>query len=165
MYDGRRSRYPLRRECVVCPGRAATSGSFIIKRRSFIMGSGVGIRQVGYFDCAGGGQVVVENNVAYVGHMRSPHGTSIIDVSDPRNPRELATLGMPQGSHSHKVRVSNGVMAVNHEINHADTRPLPADFRGGLGIYDVAKPSAPRPVRRWETSGKGVHRFEFDGRY
>ncbi len=59
------------------------------------MGSGVGIRQVGYFDCAGGGQVVVENSIAYVAHMKSPHGTSIIDVSDPKNPKELATLGMP----------------------------------------------------------------------
>ena len=78
------------------------------------MGAGVGIRQVGYFDCAGGGQVVVENNIAYVAHMRSPHGTSIIDVSDPKNPKELATLGMPQGAHSHKVRVGNDVMVVNH---------------------------------------------------
>ncbi len=129
------------------------------------MGSGVGIRQVGYFDCAGGGQVVVEDNIAYVAHMRSPHGTSIIDVSDPRKPRELATLGMPQGAHSHKVRVSNGVMVVNHEINHADARPLPPDFRGGLGIYDVSKPTSPRLLRRWETVGSGVHRFDFDGRY
>jgi len=129
------------------------------------MGSGVGIRQVGYFDCAGGGQVVVENNIAYVAHMRSPHGTSIIDVSDPKKPKELATLGMPQGAHSHKVRVAGGVMVVNHEINHADTRPLPADFRGGLGIYDIAKPSSPHLLKRWETTGSGVHRFDFDGRY
>jgi hypothetical protein len=66
----------------------------------WIMASSVGIRQVGYFDCAGGGQVVVDKNIAYVGHMHSPHGTSIIDVGDPKNPKELATIGMPQGSHS-----------------------------------------------------------------
>src|ERR1700722_12851522 len=89
--------------------------------RENAMGTGAGIREVGYFDCAGGGQVVVENNIAYVGHMKSPHGTSIVDVTDPRSPKELATLGMPQGAHSHKVRVGNGVMVVNHEINHADT--------------------------------------------
>src|ERR1700691_5594675 len=104
-----------------------------------IMGSGIGIRQVGYFDCAGGGQVVVENAIAYVGHMRSPHGTSIVDVGDPRNPKELATIAMPPGAHSHKVRVGNGLMLVNHEVNHADDRPLPADFRGGLGIYEVRR--------------------------
>jgi hypothetical protein len=129
------------------------------------MGSGVGIRQVGYFDCAGGGQVVVENGIAYVAHMRSPHGTSVVDVGDPKNPKELATLGMPQGAHSHKVRVGNGLMVVNHEINFADTRPLPADFRGGLGIYDISTPREPHLIKRWETVGQGVHRFDFDGRY
>ena len=41
------------------------------------MGSGVGLRQVGYVDCAGGGQVVVQNGIAYIGHMRSPNGTSL----------------------------------------------------------------------------------------
>jgi len=129
------------------------------------MGSGVGVRQVGYFDCAGGGQVVVENNIAFVAHMRSPHGTSIIDVSDPKHPKELAMLGMPHGAHSHKVRVANGVMVVNHEINHADMRPRPADFRGGLGIYDISRPASPHLLARWETAGSGVHRFDFDGRY
>lgn len=28
-----------------------------------------GIREVGYFDCPGGGQVIVERNVAYLGHV------------------------------------------------------------------------------------------------
>jgi len=39
------------------------------------MGTGAGLRQVGYFDCAGGGQVVVAGDIAYIGHMQSPHGT------------------------------------------------------------------------------------------
>src|SRR5258707_5875800 len=129
------------------------------------MGSGVGIRQIGYFDCAGGGQVVVENNIAYVAHMRSPYGTSIIDVSDPKKPKELATFGMPQGAHSHKVRVAGGVMVVNHEINHADTRPLPADFRGGLGIYDVTNPRSPHLLKRLGTTRSGGHRLRFDRRH
>ena len=121
------------------------------------MGSGAGIRQVGYFDCAGGGQVVVEDDIAYVAHMRSPHGTTLVDVSDPRNPREIATIAMPQGTHSHKVRVGNGLMVVNHESNFADTRPIPPEFRPGLGIYDITKPGAPRLITHWETVGGGVH--------
>jgi hypothetical protein len=91
------------------------------------MGTGVGLRQVGYVDCAGGGQVVVVDGIAYVGHMRSPHGASVIDVRDPRNCRELAKIGMPPGTHSHKVRVGNGLMVVNHEINGADPGPVPAE--------------------------------------
>ena len=37
-----------------------------------------GIKVVGYFDCYGGGQVVVHERIAYVGHIAPPHGTSII---------------------------------------------------------------------------------------
>ena len=129
------------------------------------MGTGIGLRQVGYHDCAGGGQVVVVDGIAYIGHMRSPHGTSIVDVRDPKNCKELARIGMPPGTHSHKVRVANGLMIVNHELNSADTNPVPADFRGGIGIYDASTPANPRQIARWDTHGKGVHRFDFDGRY
>ena len=129
------------------------------------MGTGVGLREVGYFDCAGGGQVAVVDGIAYVGHMRSPHGTSIVDVRDPKHCRELANIAMPPGTHSHKVRVGNGLMLVNHELNAADNSPVPADFNGGIGIYDVSTPAKPREVARWNTRGKGVHRFDFDGRY
>ena len=52
---------------------------------------------VGYFDCPGGGQVVVRNNVAYVGHVIPPDGTTIIDVADPARPRELARIAVPAG--------------------------------------------------------------------
>jgi hypothetical protein len=127
--------------------------------------AGVGLRQVGFFDCAGGGQVVVEDGIAYIGHMRSPDGTSIVDVRDPKNPRQLAKLDMPPGTHSHKVRVHDGVMLVNHELNRADDSPILADFAPGLGVYDVTDPARPRELARWETVGTGVHRFDFDGRY
>jgi hypothetical protein len=129
------------------------------------LGTGVGLRQVGYFDCPGGGQVVVDDGIAYIGHMRSPHGTSIVDVRDPKNCRTLASIAMPPGTHSHKVRVGNGLMVVNHEINGADPRPYPADFKGGIGIWDVADPAKPRSLTHWTTAGKGVHRFDFDGRH
>ena len=50
------------------------------------MGQGSGIREVAWIDIAGGGQVVVDGNHAYVGHMAPPNGTSVLDVSDPANP-------------------------------------------------------------------------------
>lgn len=129
------------------------------------MASSKGLRQVGQIDCPGGGQVVVVDGIAYIGHMASPHGTSIWDVRDPRNPKQLAAIEMPPGTHSHKVRVANGLMVVNHEINHADKNAVPADFRPGAGIFDVSTPSSPRLLKRWETVGQGVHRFDFDGRH
>jgi hypothetical protein len=69
---------------------------------------------VSHFDCPGGGQVWVEGTTLYIGHMHARSGTTIVDVSDPRHPRALAHIELPEGWHSHKVRVSNGIMIVNH---------------------------------------------------
>lgn len=66
-------------------------------------------------DMPGGGQVTVEGDWAYVGHMSAPHGTSIIDVSDPRAPRVVARLTCDAASHTHKVRVAGDLMIVNVE--------------------------------------------------
>ncbi|MGH7331578.1 MAG: hypothetical protein ACREKS_02290 [Candidatus Rokuibacteriota bacterium] len=48
-----------------------------------VTGEGRGLRPVGHFDCAGGGQVVVEGEVAFIAHMHAPAGTTLVDVSDP----------------------------------------------------------------------------------
>jgi hypothetical protein len=127
------------------------------------MGQGVGIKEVGYVDCAGGGQVVVQNKVAYIGNMSNPDGTTIVDVSDPLHPRDLSRLGMVPGTHSHKVRVKNDLMLVNREF--VSPQLAPSSFKGGLGIYDISAPAKPKLICNWETPGKGVHRFDFDGDY
>ncbi len=114
------------------------------------------------FDCPGGGQVWVEGNYLFVGHMRQPTGTTIVDISDPRKPKAVAKVEVPDGWHSHKVRVANGVMVVNHE-KQGPSGDL--EFGGGLGIYDVSKPAEPKLITKWRTQGKGVHRYDFDGRY
>jgi hypothetical protein len=127
------------------------------------MGHGVGIREIAWLDCAGGGQVVVDGDHAYVGHMDPPHGTSVVDVSDPRHPRIVADFDIPAGLHSHKVRVANDLMVVNRELHRGGPAP-DGDFVG-LRIFDVAKPATPREIARWACAGMGVHRFTFDGRY
>ena len=71
---------------------------------------------LGQLDIPGGGQVVVEGSHAFVGHMRPPFGTSIIDVSDPRNPRVVAHIDPPSAySHTHKVRVVGDLLFSNVE--------------------------------------------------
>jgi hypothetical protein len=118
---------------------------------------------VAHIDMAGGGQVWVDGTTLYVGHMSAPHGTTIVDVADPRKPRVLTSLEVPAGYHSHKVRVANNTMLVNHEMVGRDDG---ANFGGGgLGIYDVSNPARPVLRTKWKTGGKGVHRFSFDGRY
>ena len=84
-----------------------------------------GVNTVHWHDCAGGGQVVVQNKVAYVGNMRNPHGTQIIDVKDPKKPKLLSQLTIPQGLHSHKAIGKNGIMLINHEVDPAVKVPGP----------------------------------------
>lgn len=117
---------------------------------------------VAHIDCAGGGQVWVDGTTLYIGHMRHPSGTTIVDVKDPVNPKVLASIEMPEGWHSHKVRAENGIMIVNHErLGDGGS----AEFGGGLAIYDVEDPARPKPIGKWTTHGKGIHRYDFDGRY
>src|SRR2546429_4252901 len=87
--------------------------------------------------------------------------TTIVDVSDPARPRKLAEITIPDGMHSHKVRVENDVMLVNREVYPPG--PPPPDLPGRYDIYDVSRPSAPRKITTW--AARGMHRFTFDGRY
>jgi hypothetical protein len=118
------------------------------------------IRQIGRMDLPGGGLVTVENGYAYVGHMDPPHGTSIVDIRDPKHPKLVAQLQVPEGVHSHKVRVSGDVMVVNYERYRTQKEP-----QGGLKIFDISDKAKPREIGFFHAAGKGVHRFTFDGRY
>jgi hypothetical protein len=120
-----------------------------------------GICEVGWVDCAGGGQIVVEKGIAYVGHMAAPHGTSIFDARDPKNVKHLSSIEVPKGTHSHKVHAQDGIMVVNRE--RAGTPP--EDWHGGFEVYDISDLSKPKSIYRWQTAGTGMHRFSFDGRY
>ncbi|WP_457937862.1 LVIVD repeat-containing protein [Mesorhizobium sp. 10J20-29] len=126
------------------------------------MVSAFNTKQIGHVDCPGGGQVWVDGNILYIGHMRPPSGTTLVDISDPRNPKKIATIDVPPGWHSHKVRAQDGLMIINHERFGSEG---PADFGGGLAIYDTTRPAEPKLISKWMTGGKGVHRYDYDGRY
>lgn len=75
-----------------------------------------GLQSVCRMDIAGGGQVVAVDGYAYVGHMRPPMGTSIIDVRDPAKPVIVAHIPPPDNlSHTHKVRVVGNLLFSNVE--------------------------------------------------
>lgn len=126
------------------------------------MASARNTKLVAHIDCPGGGQVWVDGSILYVGHMRPPSGTTIVDVSDPRKPKTLGVVEVPLGWHSHKVRAKDGIMIVNHE---RFGQGGPESFSGGLAIYDTKNPLAPKLISKWMTAGKGVHRYDYDGRY
>ena len=117
------------------------------------------VKRIGRTDLAGGGQVVVEDGYAFVGHMDPPHGTTILDVRDPKHPKTVAQIEIPQGVHSHKVQVSGDIMLVNLErYRSKEKQPT------GLKIYDISRREKPKEIAFFQTNG-GVHRFTFDGTY
>ncbi len=116
---------------------------------------------VGRLALPGGGQIVVEGPYAYVGHMAPPHGTSILDVADPAQPRVLAQLRVPDDIHSHKVRVADDLMLVNYERYPEGDRTRAPDV--GLKVFDVIDRRRPREIAFFRTTGRGVHRFDLRG--
>jgi hypothetical protein len=132
------------------------------------------VKRLGRLDLPGAGQVRVEGNYAYVGHLpnRAQLGTSILDVSDPRKPRVVSQIHLEDPrSHSHKARVVGDLMFVNGEQNGPNRQQadLQADAGaydgGGFRIYDVSDRTRPKLVHFERTGGRGVHRFDVDARY
>ena len=78
------------------------------------------VTRLSHLDLPGAGQVYVAGNYCYIGHITNKQrlGTSILDISDPRNPRLLSQVFLDDpDSHSHKTRVIGDIMIVNHERN------------------------------------------------
>ena len=82
----------------------------------------------------------------YIGHMDAPHGTSVVDVSDPvKPPRITATIDIPpgfafaQGAGRQRSHAGQSGNATRGDM------PLSADFVG-LRVFDVSKPDSPRDI-------------------
>lgn len=78
------------------------------------------INRLSRIELPGAGQVCVSANYAFVGHIpnKAQLGTSILDISDVRNPRVISQIHLDDPeSHTHKVRVVGDIMIVNNERN------------------------------------------------
>ena len=102
------------------------------------------LRRIGHLDLAGGGQVFVADGYAYVGHMKPPYGTTIIDVHDPKTPKVAAEIHLDDSrSHSHKVRVAGDIMITNVEQNerHAVRRAARLDEAAAALAARLGRPA------------------------
>ena len=121
-----------------------------------------GFRQLGQSTLGGYGdgmQVMRTGDALYVAHFGpSGMGTSILDVSDPADPGLVHQMRAPEGSHTHKVQLADGLLVTNHEA-----------FRGGvpervgMAIYDTTDPFEPVEIGFWNSTGLGVHRIVYEG--
>jgi hypothetical protein len=124
------------------------------------------VRHLCRTELEGGGQIVIDGNYAYVGHQHRPHGTTILDIADPRKPKILSSLnpGHPW-SHSHKARVVGDLMVVNSEFEGGGGARREEYPDGGFRMYDIKDRTNPKLVTFVKTHGKGVHRFDLDESY
>ncbi len=123
-----------------------------------------GLELVGHTDLAGKGdgmQIMRNGDVVYVGHMGDfGVGTSVVDVSDLARPRVISQLGVPKGTHSHKVQLAGHLLLANHE-QYPYRVGVPES--SGLLVYDVSKPSDPVRMGFLPVDGLGVHRIWWTG--
>ena len=87
------------------------------------------IKQIGRMDLPGGGSVVVENGYAYVGHMDPPHGTSIIDVKDPKHPKVVSHIEIAE-----RLALAQG--ARQRRCHAGQLRALQSQARAAIGAQD-----------------------------
>lgn len=115
----------------------------------------------------GGSLVEVKKGIAYVGAVggssfNGHEGFTVHDVSDPRKPHKVAEFRAPPGVHCHKLRlVGDDLLYVNSEKLAGDKGK---DGRGGLFIFDIRDPRAPKQVGFYDMPGSGPHRFGVDNK-
>lgn len=124
------------------------------------------MRLVGHSNLGGKGDgmhVNVVNGRAYVGHMgHTDAATSVVDVSDPRQPRMVNQLPRRPGTHSHKVQIVDDILLVNHERNPWEPQTTAgATWSAGVEVFSLRDPDQPRSIGFFDTPGKGVHRMTY----
>lgn len=123
---------------------------------------------VAHHDLGGFGdgmQVMRHRNALFVGHHGvSGMGTTILDVSDITRPELVDQWRAPEGSHTHKVQIADGLLLVNHERFPLPTGEPELDPAStGMAVYRLDNPFAPERIGFWETGGRGVHRIVWTG--
>ncbi|HEX5118050.1 MAG TPA: hypothetical protein VFW65_22940 [Pseudonocardiaceae bacterium] len=128
--------------------------------------SSSGLTVLSHHDLGGrpdGMQVVREGDFLYVGHTGTTGaGTSILDVSDPAEPKLAEQWPAPANSHTHKVQVADGLLLVNHE-KFPYRKPPAGPVSAGLAIYRLDDPAHPERMGFWSCGGSGVHRVVWTG--
>jgi hypothetical protein len=148
---------------------------------------------VGYHDLGGRPafklalQVVGDRWYLYTAHFWD-RGWSVLEVTDPAQPKLLAFLPGPDNTATLQVQVADGLLLVSLErpptelLRHAPWQGIAwlladslargpgylpwRDSPAGVLLWDVRDPARPAPLGSWSTDGSGTHRnFYAGGRY
>jgi len=145
-----------------------------------------GLCLIGHSDQGGrpdGVQLMVHRGFAYVGHMFSK-GFSVIDVSDPRNPKAVNYIAAPDNTWNIHLQTHDDLLLVIYAKDmfaSAEFQDEKAYYKGALGakvggntkqarnwsagvaVYDISKPASPRQIGFMPVEGGGPHRIWYVG--
>ena len=140
-----------------------------------------GIELVGYHDLEKRGGLKLALHVAddrwylYVGSLWHT-GVSVLDVTDPSQPRLAKWLEGPKNTFTFQVQVADGKLINGLERPFPGYGHDPEAAREGFDIYDLADPEDPKLIGSWSTGPEpgsappgqpilfhGTHRNYYDG--
>src|SRR5882762_2099525 len=153
-------------------------GCHVTNPRKIVPDSAVGVSFVGHSDQGGRGdatQVMINKSHAFVCHVFSG-GFSVIDVTDPRDPRTVNFIPTPANTWSIHLQTHGDLMLVINEFDFYSQYQRESDYYGrsindtvgrpftaGIRVYDISDPASPREIGFMPVDGKGVHRIWWDG--
>lgn len=93
----------------------------------------------------------------YTGHSFD-HGWSIIDVTDPRDPKYVKFVSQPTAWITGQVTLHDNLLitALNSFIDRPDGTPA-------ILIWDISDPLNPKQVSQWQGGVRGSHRNSYPG--
>jgi hypothetical protein len=114
-------------------------------------------------------QIVEDRYYLYLAHFVH-HGWTIMEVTDPENPRFVRFVEGPQlaGQFTGKIQVADGLMicSLGGQIPFLMGNKFSDPYIEGVHIYDVKDPEDPKFLSYWcsgESKKMGVHRFFYNG--
>ena len=149
-------------------------------------GNAATLTHLAYTDLAGrpdSVQIMSNGHYLYVGHMFSG-GFTVVDVSDPRDPKPVNFIPTSHNTRSHHLQFADnlllavnaldptvalrdaGAQAAYYQSSLADSIKTEHKFDSGLRIFDVSKPAEPREISFLNIPGLGLNRLWYvGGRY
>jgi hypothetical protein len=99
----------------------------------------------------------------YMGHLWH-FGWSIVDVTDPKNPKFLKTIPGPDNTWTIQMTLHDNIMVTALEKGALGwgTDPAKPNEEGVL-VWDIGDPVNPKQLSHWKTGATGTHRNSYPG--
>ncbi len=99
----------------------------------------------------------------YLGHLWN-HGWSIVDVTDPANPKYLKFIPGPENTWTIQMELHDNIMLTALQKSSAiwGNDPNKPNDEGVL-IWDISDPLNPQRLSQWKTGSTGIHRIGYPG--